>query len=83
MIGTNASPAGGKKTITIGRPAFAKIGEEVTALIFIECPNEGIRQSLMKTYCQSENASATKRACSRLWRASAPTAGLALASRPA
>src|SRR5439155_22851148 len=32
---------------------------------------------------QIENASATRRACSRLWRASAPTAGLALASRPA
>ena len=32
---------------------------------------------------QTENASATRRACSRLWRASAPTAGLAPASRPA
>src|SRR5207249_517226 len=27
MIGTSATQAGGKKTITIGRPAFAKIGE--------------------------------------------------------
>src|SRR4029453_3174174 len=32
---------------------------------------------------QTANASATRRDCSRLWRASAPTAGLALASRPA
>src|SRR4030095_12684586 len=32
---------------------------------------------------QTENASATRAACSRLWRASAPTAGLALASRTA
>src|SRR5206468_9734325 len=31
---------------------------------------------------QTENASAIRRACSRLWRASEPTAGLALASRP-
>ena len=37
----------------------------------------------VETLNYTENASAMRAACSRLCRASAPTAGLALASRPA